>query len=99
MNLFIECLKTKPYDQKFNEETGIGEIDNKIDYLIKILYERKYNKPIDEDFAIKTIYNMDNQGNITYLVLDEEVQTPIYFFNKDKISKPLEVNLHQKTVK
>ena len=42
---------------------------------------------------------MDNQGNITYLVLDEEVQTPIYFFNKDKISKPLEVNLHQKTVK
>ena len=99
VNLFIECLKTKPYNQKFNEETGIGEIDNKIDYLIKILYERKYNKPIDEDFAIKTIYNMDNQGNITYLVLDEEVQTPIYFFNKDKISKPLEVNLHQKTVK
>lgn len=96
---FMECLKVKPYNQKFDEETGIGETDKKIDNLIKKLYERKYNKQMDNDYTINSIYNMTSEGNIHYFVTDEEISTPIYFFNKNKIYGPTKPVQLKKIVK
>ena len=59
----------------------------------------KYNKQMDNDYTINSIYNMTSEGNIHYLVNDEEISTPIYFFNKNKIYGPTKPVQLKKIVK
>jgi hypothetical protein len=41
---FMEYLKVKPYNQRINKETGIGEVDNAIDNLLKLENQLKGGK-------------------------------------------------------
>ena len=96
---FMELLKVKPYSQRIDKETGLGEIDQAIDELLKIMYENKFNKPFEEDNTVKAIYNMDREGNIVYEIDGSKLRTPIYYFNKDRFVKAEEENYSKKIVK
>lgn len=87
VDAFMECLKVKPYNQKYDEETGIGEIDNQIDGFLKIMFEKKYNQLFESDTIVKAIYNMQKEGNITYAVDGKIINRPIYIFNEDHTKK------------
>lgn len=92
---FMNCLKVKPYNQKISEETGIGNIDQELDRLIKKIYEKKFNKRFSEDNIIQAIYNMDNSGNIVSHIEENNIKSPIYFFNRDKFSDSHELDIQK----
>lgn len=96
---FMEYLKVKPYNQRIDSETGIGEVDQAIDNLLKIMYEKKFNKPYEEDHTVQAIYNMDKDGNIVYNIEGKTLKTPIYYFNKDRFVKENEEDYTKKIVK
>lgn len=96
---FMEYLKVKPYDQRIDSETGIGEVDQAIDNLLKIMYEKKFNKTYEEDHTVQAIYNMDKDGNIVYNIEGKTLKTPIYYFNKDRFVKENEEDYTKKIVK
>lgn len=96
---FMEYLKVKPFNQRINKETGIGEVDNAIDNLLKIMYEKKFNKPYEEDYTVQAIYNMDKEGNIVYRIEGKTLRTPIYYFNKDRFVQQEEDIVTKKIVK
>lgn len=96
---FMEYLKVKPYSQRIDSETGIGEVDQAIDNLLKIMYENKFDKPFEENNTVQAIYNMDKDGNIVYEIEGRKLRTPIYFFNKDRFVKENEDNYAKNIVK
>lgn len=87
VTLFMEYLKVKPHKQRIDETTGIGEVDQALDGLLKIMYEKKFNKPYEEDNTVQAIYNMEKAGNIVYAIDGKSLKKPIYYFNADRFAK------------
>lgn len=92
VTVFMEYLKVKPHKQRIDETTGIGEVDQALDDLLKIMYEKKFNKPYEEDNTVQAIYNMDKAGNIVYAIDGKSLKKPIYYFNADRFAKENEEN-------
>ena len=82
--MFLECLRQRPYNNTYDQETGVSEIDIELDRLLGKMYQNKYESNITDNVKIQSIYNLTAQGLLQFSLGDVTYMVPTYYFNSTK---------------